>query len=37
LYDREFKIEAVKMVFEKGYGVRETAQLLGISRGTLAH
>jgi transposase len=36
LYDREFKLEAVRMVLEKGNGVRETARLLGISRATLA-
>lgn len=36
LYDREYKLEAVKMVLEKGHGVRETARLLGISRTTLA-
>jgi transposase-like protein len=31
LYDREFKLEAVRMVLEKGNGARETARLLGIS------
>jgi transposase-like protein len=36
LYDRKFKLEAVRMVLEKGNGVRETARLLGISRATLA-
>jgi transposase-like protein len=37
LYDREFKIEAVKMVLEKGQGARKTAaRKLGISRATLA-
>jgi transposase len=36
LYDRGYKLEAVKMVLENGQGVRETARLLGISRATLA-
>ena len=36
MYDNEFKLEAVRMVLEKGHGVRETARLLGISRATLA-
>jgi transposase-like protein len=36
LYDREFKIEAVKMVLEKGQVIRENARKLGISRATLA-
>jgi transposase len=36
LYDREFKVEAAKMVLEKGQGVRETSRKLGISRTTLA-
>ena len=36
MYDRGYKLEAVKMLLEKGQGVRETARLLGISRATLA-
>ncbi len=36
MYDRGYKLEAVKMVLENGQGVRETARLLGISRATLA-
>jgi transposase-like protein len=36
LYDKKFKLEAVRMVLEKDNGVRETARLLEISRATLA-
>lgn len=35
MYDREFKLEAVRMVHEKGYSIREAAELLGVSKGTM--
>jgi transposase len=35
VYDREFKLEVVRMVQEKGYSIREAAELLGVSKSTL--
>ncbi len=34
-YTREFKEEAVKLITEQGYGVREAARNLGINAGML--
>jgi transposase len=34
-YGEEFKVEAVKQVSERGYGVREVSERLGISQKSL--
>lgn len=34
-YNREFKIEAVKLVTEQGYGISQAAESLGISANSL--
>ena len=31
IYTREFKIEAVRLVTEEGYGIRQAAESLGVS------
>ncbi len=31
IYTREFKIEAVRLVTEEGYSIREAAESLGVS------
>ena len=35
VFSREFKIEAVKLVTEQGYGVSQAAESLGISANSL--
>ena len=36
-YDREFKVAAVKLVTEKGYGPKEAASSLGVRPSTLQY
>ena len=35
-YTKEFKVEAVKLVMEGGYSLKQAADSLGISKGTLS-
>jgi len=36
-YDKEFKVAAVKLVTEKGYGTKEAARSLGVRPSTLQY
>lgn len=35
-YTKEFKVEAVKLVMEGGYSLKQAAESLGISKGMLS-
>jgi len=35
-YSREFKLEAVKLVIEQNYSIREAAENLGVGKSTMA-
>ena len=36
-YTREFKIEAVRLITEEGYSLREAAESLGVSQNSLTN